>query len=244
MVTTSGALPVRLDDQHSPDAPALLRELHDTVLRPSFRPAEYVSPAVVKVADSRPAIIARAPGGQVAGGALGHAYPASGVLLLSYLAVRRELRGQGVGTALMAALRERWLSAGTLAVLELDDPRHHAPHPAYGDPAARLRFYGANGVRLLDLPYFQPGLRPGLPRVQHMFLGVIPAPGVTLPPSVDGHQVSAFLDEYFADSEGTIGGDEELTGLLSAARVPRVRLIPAQDFNMIQSEMRGVAADH
>ena len=55
-----------------------------------------------------------------------------------------------------------------MAVLEMDDPRFHAPHPHHGDPDARLRFYGAFGVRLLAMPYFQPRLRPHLPRAHHM----------------------------------------------------------------------------
>jgi GNAT superfamily N-acetyltransferase len=225
---------LRLYDQHSPDAAALLRELHDTVLLRSFRPQEYVSPTVIKTGAGRPAIIACTAGGQVAGGALGHVYPSSGVLLLGYLAVRREFRGQGVGTAIMAALRERWLNGSPLAVLEMDDPRYHAPHPDYGDPEARLRFYGACGVRLLARPYFQPRLRPELSRVHHMFLGVIPPAGTTLPDTIPVAPVSAFLREYFADCEGEISeGDPELTRLLAAYRGPDIELVPTSDFAAI-----------
>jgi GNAT superfamily N-acetyltransferase len=85
------------------------------------------------------------------------AVPASGVLLLGYLAVRPGWRGRGVGSAVMATLRERWLEPDSLALLELDDPRYHAPHPEHGDPLARLRFYGASGVRLLPSPTSSPG---------------------------------------------------------------------------------------
>lgn len=237
---TTGAFHVRLYDQHSPDAAALLRELHDTVLLQSFRPQEYASPAVIKTGAARPSIIACTADGQVAGGALGHVYPESGVLLLGYLAVRREFRGQGVGSAIMAALRERWLDAGTLAVLEMDDPRHHAPHPDYGDPEARLRFYGACGVRLLARPYFQPRLRPELPRVYHMFLGVIPPAGTTLPQTMPSAPVSAFLREYFADSEEEASeSDPELTRLLAAYRGPDIELVPPLRFAAVPDGPEG-----
>lgn len=233
MVTTPGMADIGLYDQHSPHAARLLREFHDSVLRPSFRPEEYVSPEVIKPG-SRPAIIACAADGLVVGGALGHPYPDSGVLLLSYLAVRREFRGKGIGGAIMTALRENWLDPGALAVLEMDDPRYYAPHPDYGDPRARLRFYGAAGVRLLALPYVQPRLRAHLPRVHHMFLGVIPPTGETLPESIPSSRVSTFLREYFADSEGgVIDGDVEFTCLLGACAGPEINLVRTEDFSMV-----------
>jgi predicted N-acetyltransferase YhbS len=231
---TSGKLDIRLHDQRSPRAAELLRELHDAVFRPSFRPEEYVSPAVIKPG-TRDALIACADDGLVVGGALGHRYPASGVLLLTYLAVRPAFRGRGVGGALMTALRDTWLEAGTpLALLEIDDPRYHPPHPGYGDPVARLRFYGAHGVRLLALPYFQPRLSPDLPRGYQMFLGVIPPAGVPLPDTVPSAPVRAFLREYFADCEGSVTGqDAEFTRLIDACGDAGVRLVRTEDFAMI-----------
>jgi predicted N-acetyltransferase YhbS len=233
MITTGSGLDIQLFDQGSPDAAGLLRELHDEVLRPSFRPEEYVSPAVIKP-DARLAVIARAGDGLVVGGATGEVYQDSGVLLLGYLAVRPGLRGQGIGGVLMTALRERWLQPDTVAVLEADDPRFHAPHPGYGDPAARLRFYGAFGVRLLAMPYFQPRLRPHLPRAAHMFLGVIPPPGATLPDEMPSAPVGAFLREYFADSEGAaVCRDAEFLRLLDACRAPAIALVAAAEFERI-----------
>jgi predicted N-acetyltransferase YhbS len=234
VVTTSGGLEIRLFDQDSPGAAGLLRELHDEVLRPSFRPEEYASPAVIDPA-KKLAIIARADDGVVVGGALGEVYPRSGVLLLGYLAVRPGLRGKGIGSVLMAALKERWLGQDneTLAVLEIDDPRYHAPHPDHGDPAARLRFYGAFGVRLLAIPYFQPRLRDYLPRGYHMLLGVIPAAGETLAPAIPARRVSAFLSEYFEDCEGAVHDDAEFRLLLDACRGPEIELVSPADLDRI-----------
>lgn len=235
MVMTRGGMEIRLVDQESPGAAGLLRELHDDVLRPSFRPEEYVSPTVINPA-KKLAIIARADDGLVVGGALGEAYPHSRVLLLGYLAVRPGLRGKGIGSVLMAALKERWLDRDgeNLAVLEIDDPRYHAPHPDHGDPAARLRFYGAFGVRLLGIPYFQPRLRDHLPRGYHMLLGVIPAAGVTLPSAIPARQVSTFLSEYFEDCEGeAVNDDAEFRSLLDACRGPEIELVSPADLGRI-----------
>jgi GNAT superfamily N-acetyltransferase len=226
---------IRLFDQESPDATGLLRELHADVLRPSFRPEEYVSPTVINPA-RKLAIIARAHDGRVVGGALRELYPNSGVLLLGYLAVRPGLRGKGIGGVLMTTLKERWLDrdSATLAVLEIDDPRYHATHPDYGDPAARLRFYGAFGVRLLAIPYFQPRLRDHLPRAYHMLLGVIPAAGETLPPAIPARQVSTFLGEYFEDCEGeAVRDDAEFRSLLDASGGPEVELAAPADLGRI-----------
>lgn len=240
MVTTRGGLAIQVSDQDSPGAVALLRELHDDVLRPSFRPEEYVSPAEINPA-GKLAVIARADDGLVVGGALGEVYPCSGVLLLGYLAVRRGYRGRGIGGVLMAALRERWLARDTLAVLEMDDPRYHEPHPDHGDPAARLRFYGAFGVRLLAIPYFQPRLSGHLPRCYHMLLGVIPPAGVTLPPAVPAERVTVFLGEYFEDedpgAEGA-GDDAELRLLLDACRGPEIELVGVGDLGRVRATPR------
>lgn len=230
VVRTSGGLEIRLFGPDSPRATELLRELHDGVLRPSFRPEEYVSPAVIKPGNKL-AVIACAEDGLVIGGALGEVYPASGVLLLGYLAVRPGLRGKGVGSAVMAALRERWLEPDTVAVLEMDDPRYHAPDADHGDPQARLRFYGASGVRLLAIPYFQPRLRRDLPRGYHMFLGVIPPAGAVLPAALPAQRVSAFLREYFEDCEGpAVRDDAEVRRLLDACGGALIDLVRTEDF--------------
>jgi len=233
VTTTRGGLGIQLFDQHSPRAGELLRQLHDGVFRPSFRPEEYVSPAVIKP-EKKLAVIACDEDGLVLGGATGEVYPVSRVLLLGYLAVRPGFRGRGVGSVLMAALRERWLGQDTLAVLELDDPRYHAPHPDYGDPEARLRFYGASGVRLLAIPYFQPRLRGDLPRGYHMLLGVIPPAGETLPPAIPAGPVRAFLLEYFQDCEGgAVQDDAEVRRLLDACGGLEIELVSTEDLSRI-----------
>lgn len=233
MTTTRSGRNIQLFDQSSPKAAELLRELHDEVMFPSFPLKEYVPPSTIRPGDDL-AIIACADDGQVIGGALGELYPASAALLLGYLAVRPGQRGSGVGSVLLAALKDRWLRDHPLAFLELDDPRHHATHPGYGDPAARLRFYGAFGISLLTVPYFQPRLRKDLPRVYHMILGVIPPDGVTPPEAVPGHQVTAFLEEYFSLCEGDAAHDDpEVRWLLDAANRPEITLVSTKEFTRV-----------
>jgi GNAT superfamily N-acetyltransferase len=216
MTMTGNDRHVRLFDQESPDAVELLREFHDQVLAPSFRPEEYVSPTTIGL-EGVLALIACADDGTVIGGALGDVFPDSGALLLSYLAVRPGVRGTGTGGALLAALKERWLPRHPLVFLELDDPRHHGSHPTHGDPIRRLNFYGTFGIRLLTIPYFQPRLRGDLPRAYHLLLGVIPPDGAT-PASVPVAQVTAFLREYFVACEGPGALDDpEVQWLLEMA---------------------------
>jgi GNAT superfamily N-acetyltransferase len=217
MTMTSRGQHIQLFDEGSPRAGELLRELHDEVLSPSFRPEEYVPPTGIDLQGIL-ALIGCADDGAVIGGALGEVYPASGALLLGYLAVRPGCRGTGVGSLLLTALKQRWIGRHPLAFLELDDPRHHGAHPVYGDPVRRLSFYAAFGIRLLAVPYFQPRLRTDLPRGDHMFLGVIPPDGATPPASVPARQVTAFLREYFAACEGPAALDDpEVQWLLRAA---------------------------
>lgn len=223
---------VQLFDQSSPRATDLLREFHEKVLLPSFPPEEYIAPATIEPADEL-AIIACGDNGLVLGGALGEVY--SPALLLSYLAVRPGSRGTGVGSVLLSALMDRWLGQYSLAFVELADPRHHGPHAAYGDPAARLRFYGAFGIRLLKIPYFQPRLRKDLPRGYHLFLGVIPPDRTALPTTTDTHQVITFLREYFEVCEGRDAlEDAEVRWLLDAvSERARIALVDTSEYDLL-----------
>jgi len=232
MTMTGNDRHVQLFDERSPNAAGLLREFHDKVLSPSFPREEYIPPTTIDPADDL-TIIACADDGTVIGGALGEVYPESGALLLGYLAVRPGSRGMGVGSVLLAALKERWLGQYPLAFLELDDPRHHDTHPAYGDPARRLSFYGMFGIRVLTIPYFQPRLRADLARGYHMLLGVIPPDGATLPGTMPASKVTAFLREYFVACEGPSALDDpEVRWLLDAAgQQEDIALVGTEEYN-------------
>ncbi len=217
--------PIHILDENATQAKELLTELHDSILSVSFPPEEYIRPPAPAEADG-PALIACQKDGLVLGGALGEWYPRSESLLLAYLAVRPGFRAKGIGELLMAAVVERWLSKVPLAFLELDDPHHHAPHPGYGDPVARLRFYARFGVRTLAIPYFQPSLADHLPRAYHLLLGVIAKERVEPPSTIPGARVAAFIEEYFEVSEGSDALQApEVQRLLRACAVPEISLL-------------------
>jgi GNAT superfamily N-acetyltransferase len=233
MVTTGDGQDIELFDQSSPQAADLLREFHDEILLRSFPPEEYIPATTINPGDGL-AVIARTSDGLVVGGALGEIYPACDSLLLGYLAVRPGLRRAGIGSRVLAAAQHQWLTRLPAMFLELDDPRHHGPHADYGDAAARLRFYGRFGVRLLVMPYFQPRLSSELPRAYHMFLAVLPREGAVLPDKMPAQHVGAFLREYFEVCEGSgTHADAEVRWLLDVARGPEIALVSIDEFDRV-----------
>lgn len=168
------------------------------VLVPSFPPEELVEPAALRpTAGAFGTVVLR--DGEPVAGAFGDMFPDSGVLLLSYLAVRPGLRAGGLGRTLLAAELDRWRERApeSLILAEVENPRVHSAGP-HGDPLARLRFYDRLGARLLPLWYFQPALRPGASRVRGMLLIAWPPGGDT----VTADLLARFLDEYVAGCEG------------------------------------------
>jgi GNAT superfamily N-acetyltransferase len=182
-------------------AESALESFYTEILIPAFPPDELITWDELRAA----AAIGRDPGVLVfdgetlLGGMLGEIYPRSGVLLLSYIAVRPEARGRGIGQTLLTDVIPRWRAAirPSLVIAEIEDPRFHQPN-TYGDPEARLRLYRRTGSALLPIPFFQPSLRPGLPRVFDMLLICVGETALMVPAGI----VSAFLDEYFEICEG------------------------------------------
>jgi GNAT superfamily N-acetyltransferase len=132
------------------------------------------------------------------------------VVLLAYIVVAASARNTGLGSELLADLVQSDVEpVAHLVLAEIEDPRFHA-RSERGDPAARLRFYDRAGARLLPLPYVQPSLRPGSPRVDDMLLIAL---GVA-EDDLDGQMVAAFLDEYFVACEGEdVRNDPTFTAL-------------------------------
>ncbi|MEJ3747292.1 GNAT family N-acetyltransferase [Actinomycetes bacterium KLBMP 9797] len=183
------------------------------VLVPSFPPEELVDlDGLRPTAGAFGTVVLR--DGEPVAGALGDLFPDSGVLLLSYLAVRPGLRAGGFGGKLLGAELARWRQRAPEALIlaEVEDPRAHAAGP-HGDPVARLRFYDRLGARLLPLWYFQPALRPGADRVRGMLL-IAWAPSGDV---VEADVVARFLDEYVGASDDTDDPEyEALRAQLSA----------------------------
>jgi GNAT superfamily N-acetyltransferase len=209
---------------------ALVSEFYRAVLRPSFRDDELVDEDELREtidAGTCHVLVARDDDGTVLGGAVGDWFESSRVQLLSYLAARPGVRGRGLGTLLVRAAVDSWVTRldPLLVVGEVEDPRHYSnddPDSPYGDVIARVRFYEKLGVRALPIPYTQPALRTGASRVPHLLLMVfaVGAGAAIEPGRVEGAIVEQFLVEYFTDMEGDVSDDVELSRLLAACREP------------------------
>ncbi|TFV48972.1 GNAT family N-acetyltransferase [Blastococcus sp. TF02A-35] len=202
--------------------PADLAEVHAGLLVPAFPADELVDAEDLVAAvgaGTAEVLVLRDERGPVAA-AVADFFPGAGVVLLSYLATRPDARAAGNGGRLLDAALERWRARADpcLVLAEVEDPAHHAGSTAHGDPAARLRFYGRRGARRLALPYVQPAVRPGAPRVPHLFLLVLhAAPELRRGEgAVDGRPVRAFLEAAFLADEGRAPTDPQALALLDA----------------------------
>ncbi|GAA2388575.1 hypothetical protein GCM10010420_09960 [Streptomyces glaucosporus] len=216
------------------DGDPLLARVYDDLLVPSF-PADEMETLEwlrTRLAEGTAVVTAavEADGTPVAA-AVGEWDPGSRVLLLSYLTVRPGLRSKGLGSLLLeevaGAWQERFRPLLTLA--EVEHPLAHKADRAYGDPAARLRFYARHGARALDLPYFQPALRPGAGRVHGMLLLVLARAaggGGREEGTVAPGPVRAFVEDYLL-SEGEAEPDGAVRRLREGlARPGGIRLLP------------------
>jgi hypothetical protein len=171
--------------------------------------------------------------------AVGEWSEATGVALLSFLAVRPGHRGSGAGgellTAAVARWRDRWHPALMLA--EIEHPAAHTPSPQFGNPEQRVRFYARHSVRALCVPYFQPGLRPGSPRVYGMMLCAVDVTSEgsgPAPDTVDGDRVRRYLTEYLEWGEGAVGADPACVALFAALDRPDgVQLIDISEYQRL-----------
>lgn len=214
-----------------------LAQVYAALLVPSFPPSELVPPEWLTdgVASGRVAVlVAEDASGPVATSVseqLGE-----GVVLLTYFATRADMRGRGIGSALFARMLHdvRARDRPTLVVAEVERPDRHTGSEAFGDPAARLRFYGRHGARVLDLPYFQPAIDEATDPVHGMLLLALwadprvevtaPDGGVSVPgPGLVATAIGSILeDETVPSPEGA--------ALRAAAGVPLVRVYAVEDY--------------
>lgn len=192
-----------------------LRRAYTTLLEPAFPPAELVTFEELRGARRGPVTrgIVVFHGDEPIAVIVTEDCLEGQVLLVAYLVVAAAARGAGIGARLLAE-GTRSPALTPLVLAEVEDPRYFAASDA-GHPVARIRFYDRVGSRLLPLPYVQPSLRPGLPRVDGLLLIAINAPGT----DVDGHVIAAFLDEYYGLCEGheAVRADPSYLALRTAA---------------------------
>ncbi|WP_198545950.1 GNAT family N-acetyltransferase [Actinacidiphila yeochonensis] len=213
----------------------LLERVYDRLLAPAFPADELVSLDELRAGLAEGTSIAAlaADGDRPLGVAVGEWSADSRVLLLAYLSVTAETRSQGIGGTLMSAVLGDWQRRldPLVTLAEVEHPAAHAADPDRGDPAARVRFYARLGARALDLPYFQPALRPGAVRVPGMLLAVLAVePALREAAAVPGAPVRAWLAEYFEETEGRMPEDAAGRALFDATDRPGgIPLLPLDD---------------
>lgn len=237
MPDTTAPAPVELVDLTDP---ADLTRLHSDVLAPSFPPAELMGldELVAGCASGELYALGAVRDGRVVAGAVGTGSAPGGVVLLVYLAIAPGERGGGIGGTLLDAAVARWVAqlSPAYVLAEVEHPEHHTASVEHGDPVARLRFYARHGAQLLAVPYFQPGMGPGAPRVPALLLVTLhvddsvragsPGPGgrerVSAPPLRD------FLEANLRGSEGSLRDDAATRALLDSVAGAWVDLVPPE----------------
>lgn len=158
-------------------------------------------------------------------------------VLVNWLAVAGTTRGGGVGGALLRAGIAHWLGeGGALVVLgEVERPDIFSAHPQYGDPARRVAFYERAGVAVLDMPYYQPPIREGAPRIPGLMLTVLAAAKAAATPRLlDPAETAAVRDVLLATMGPAEPGDAETARVYDAVDNPHgLRLLPLAEYESV-----------
>lgn len=220
-----------------------LKQVYDVLLAPSFPPSELVPLEWLTEGVASGAVdvlVAEDSSGAVAI-AVTEALPPAPVVLLTYFATRADRRGSGIGTALFRGMLRAVLDRDhpLLVVAEVERPDRHSGSPEFGDPTARLRFYGRHGARALDLPYFQPPIVDGDPVHGMLLLALHLADGVVVAgddglEGIPGEGLLADAVDAILNDAGSGGRTPAADRLRAASRVPVVPLHPVEDYARIR----------
>lgn len=209
-------------------SPEELGRIYDELLVPNF-PADELDTREAFLADATVpgalVLTLRESTGRDLAVAASYYQESSGVLILSYLAVRPGIRGGGLGNRLVTGSMAQWTTrfSPLLIIGEVERPGDRPTAILqHGDPEARLRFYRRFGARRADVPYFQPALGPQGRRIpMHLMLLHIddavrvgePRGGVQ---RIKAAPLRKFLADNIASSEGHRPDDDQARELLAA----------------------------
>ena len=147
---------------------------------------------------------------EIHGGIVFERYPRSGCGLVTYMVIAPEARRHGLGRRLQREAALAMFAAGARAVFgEVNDPR--LAGRGVDEPIdamwRRLERNQAWGARVVDAPYVQPALAPGLAR-DHGLCLIALASEQPLPATLPGEIVRDFVDELYTVTEGTPPDDD------------------------------------
>ncbi|MCE7480597.1 MULTISPECIES: GNAT family N-acetyltransferase [Microbacterium] len=215
----------------------LLERVYDEILEPSF-PASELTPRRAFLEQVRDgdldALVARDDDtacGVIVGERVGS------TVLIAWLAVSADQRALGIGSALLAAGSSRWIGEPgvELVLAEIEQPDLHPVHEAFGDPRRRIAFYARGGGAALVLPYYQPPITVGMPRVHGLILTLVAsATREPVPRMLDAAEVEAVQSYLLATLGPAEHADEETARIHAAARATEgIRLIDLNDYREI-----------
>lgn len=220
-----------------------IRRVHAELLQPAFPATELVSVEwLIRAVESGEAsVLEVADASGPLATAVTERLGSSGSVLLSYFATRVDMRGRGVGSRLFAQMLDavRLQEEPALVLAEVERPDQHTGSAEYGDPTARLRFYGRHGARALDLPYFQPPIELDAEAVHGMLMLVLWVDPALVVSGTDGPSVAG--SELVADAIDAILGpptaQESLASsvLRAASAAASVHLYAVEDYQRIAS---------
>lgn len=179
---------------------------------------------------------------RIGGGMVFVIYPRSNCALLTYVVVSPSLRGQSLVHRLFAATMHILAKRGVRTVLgEVNDPTKVPAARDAVDPWQRLAIMQRLGGGIVDVPYVQPELAPGLGRCRELLLLAFPPPDGPQD-SVASTALKAFLLEFYAElGVQQPGDDPDLLATLAAMVEPRVRLLQPEEF--ARQQLGRVAAE-
>jgi GNAT superfamily N-acetyltransferase len=194
--------------------PDALSAVHAELVVPNFPPAERggVSEFVAAVMSGRSEVLVASREEQLAGVAVSDCFPgAEDTVLLAWLAISPRARSGGLGGSLLQEAVARWSSRGHV-VAEIEFPDSTSAHPDHG-------------AMVIDLPYVQPSMGPGLPRIP-MLLLLLPPQSGRAPSSLPTEPLRRFMNAYFGGDVAQHDEDEDLRRIDEALAGDAVSLIP------------------
>ena len=216
-----------------------VRDAYDHVLAPSF-PFDELEPFeqfATQLDEGRSELRIALDENEIVAAAVTKDLPPSGAVLLSQMATREGRRGAGLGTRLYRALLGRIVDElqPSLVLAEMEHPDYHEAHPLHGDPLARLRFYGRFDARLIDVPYFQASLGPGLQPVYGLLLLALYVRPDLINPArtqLDNPENLLAAIRTMLEFDGE-PDDASAARLLTVASQGRVRLVPVEEYRQV-----------
>jgi hypothetical protein len=216
-----------------------VRDAYDHVLAPSF-PFDELEPFeqfATQLDEGRSELRIALDENEIVAAAVTKDLPPSGAVLLSQMATREGRRGSGLGSRLYRALLRRIVEElqPSLVLAEMEHPDYHEAHPRHGDPLARLRFYGRFDARIIDVPYFQASLGPGLQPVYGLLLLALYVRPDLINPArtqLDNPENLLAAIRTMLEWDGE-PDDASAARLLTVASQGRVRLVPVEEYGQV-----------